>query len=202
MFPERIETDRLRLERLCHDNLDLFEYYRICSDDDGIEEVTRYMPWDPHETIVETKEFVDDAEEKWEKGETAEYIFRPKESTEGEPTDANDAPIAGQGGLHVDWERRTGELGTWFRKRFWGRGYSGERAAAMMELAFDLLDLELVAVTHHADNRKSRRAIEKYIEAHGGQREALIRNYIPYGDEVADEQRYTVTREQWLEATQ
>lgn len=34
MFPERIETDRLVLERLCHETLDVFEFYRICSDAD------------------------------------------------------------------------------------------------------------------------------------------------------------------------
>jgi ribosomal-protein-alanine N-acetyltransferase len=48
MFPERIETHRLVLERLCHETLDLFEFYRVCSDADGTEqmsEVTHYMPW-------------------------------------------------------------------------------------------------------------------------------------------------------------
>lgn len=82
VFPERIETDRLLLERLCHEYFDLFEYYRICSDDDGIEEVTRHMPWNPHETVAETKAFVDDAEEKWEEDEAAVYIVRPKERDE------------------------------------------------------------------------------------------------------------------------
>ena len=36
-----------------------------------------------------------------------------------------------------DWNRRTATLGTWLRKPFWGQGYSGERAARMLELAFD-----------------------------------------------------------------
>jgi len=39
MFPECIETDRLVLERLCHENIDLHEFYRICSDADGSEEM-------------------------------------------------------------------------------------------------------------------------------------------------------------------
>jgi ribosomal-protein-alanine N-acetyltransferase len=199
MFPERIETDRLILERLCHDNLDLFEFYRICSDYDGTEdmaEVTQYMPWEPHKTVNESKEFIDSAEKRWDEGEGAAYAIRPADGEDGV------GEYAGNAALHIDWEKRTGGLGTWLRKRFWGRGYSGERAAALMELAFERLDLEVVAVTHHADNQKSRRAIEKYIEAHGGHCEGRLRNWIPYGDEVADEYRYTVTRAEYRAATE
>ncbi|EMA46511.1 GNAT family N-acetyltransferase [Halococcus saccharolyticus] len=231
MFPERIETDRLILERLCHENIDLQEFYRVCSDTDGSEErrsadhssgqrggstasketakpspsprensegmdeVTRYMPWDPHATINESKEFIDGAEKRWKEAEGADYAIRPAEDEGGA------GAFAGVGSLHLDWDRQTGSLGMWLRKRFWGRGYSGERAAALMELAFERLDLEVVAVTHHADNEKSKRAIEKYVEAHGGQCEGYLRNWAPYGDEVADEYRYTVTQAEYRDAT-
>jgi ribosomal-protein-alanine N-acetyltransferase len=198
VFPERIETDRLILERLSHETLDIFEFYRVCSDVDGEEEmteVTRYMPWDPHETVNESKEFIDRCEEQWTDGEAVTYVIRPRESED----DAGE--FAGAGGLHLDWEHRTARLGTWLRKRFWGRGYSGERAAALMEVAFERLDLEVVAVTHHAENDKSRRAIEKYVELHGGRCEGRLRNWVPYGEEVADEYRYTITHEEYRAAT-
>jgi ribosomal-protein-alanine N-acetyltransferase len=104
--------------------------------------------------------------------------------------------------LGIDWEKRTGELGMWLRKDFWGRGYSGERAAALMDLAFERLDLEVVAVTHHADNDKSCRAIEKYIDTHGGRCEGLLRNWLPYDNEVADEYRYTVTQAEYRAASE
>ena len=198
MFPERIETDRLVLERFSHESLDLFEFYEICSDADGEEamaEVTEHVPWDPHETVNESKEFVDRCEKQWDEGEAATYVIRPREGEDGA------GEFAGAGGLTIDWDRRTGTLGTWLRKRFWGRGYSGERAAALIELAFDRLDLEVVAVTHHADNEKSRRAIENYVEAHGGRREGLLRNWMPYGEDVADEYRYTITQDEYQDAT-
>jgi RimJ/RimL family protein N-acetyltransferase len=198
VFPERIETDRLMLERLCHEHVDLQEFYRICSDPDGSEEmdeVTRYMPWEPHATIDESKAFIDRCEEQWDDAEGATYCIRPREGEDGA------GEFAGNAGLGIDWDRRTGTLGTWLRKRFWGRGYSGERAAALMELAFERLDLDCVAVTHHADNENSRRAIERYVEAHGGRCEGRLRNWVPYGDEVADEYRYTVTQAEYREAT-
>ena len=199
MFPERIETDRLLLERLCHETLDCFEFYEVCSDADGAEdmaEVTRYMPWDPHETVNESRQFIDRCETQWEDGEGASYVIRPREGEDGA------GEFAGVGALGVDWNRHTGTLGTWLRKRFWGRGYSGERAAALMDLAFSRLDLELVAVTHHADNEKSRRAIEKYVEAHGGRREGLLRNWLPYDGEMADEYRYTISRAEYRETVE
>lgn len=197
MFPERIETDRLLLERLCHETLDSLEFYRICSDADGEEEmaeVTQYMPWEPHETVNESKEFIDRCEKQWNDGESATYCLRPREGEDGADE------FAGVGALHLDWDRRSGGLGTWLRKRFWGRGYSGERAGALLELAFDRLDLELVTVTHHAENDKSRRAIEKYVTAYGGRREGLLRNWLPYPEEVADEYRYSISRTEYREA--
>lgn len=194
VFPERIESDRLTLERLTREHIDLFELYRISSQDPGIDDVTQYMPWSPHDSIKETIDFVEQVEQAWAEDEAATYVIRPREGEDGA------GEIAGITELSCDWDRRTGELGIWLRQRFWGRGYSGERAEQLIALAFERLDLELVAVTHHVENEQSQRAIEKYVEAHGGQRDGLLRNWIPYDGEVADEYRYTITRPQYLAA--
>ena len=196
MFPERFKTNRLTFERLTQESIDLFEFYRICSSDPGIEEVTRYMPWNPHQSVKETAEFVESVQTQWTDDEAATYVIRPRESEDGS------GDLAGVTTLSCDWDRRTGGLGMWLRKRFWGRGYSGERAAALMEIAFERLDMEIIAVTHHVDNEKSQRAIEKYVEAHGGKRDGVLRNWIPYDDHVADEVRYTITRGEYREAVQ
>lgn len=113
LFPEQIETDRLLLERLCHDTVDVFEYYGYCSHrGDAIDEVTRYLPWDPHETVQETRTSIDTLERQWGDGERAEYVIRPKADEDGAGV------IAGAGGLLVDWEIRTGNPAIWLRKRF------------------------------------------------------------------------------------
>ncbi|MFT4884949.1 MAG: ribosomal-protein-alanine N-acetyltransferase, partial [Natronomonas sp.] len=88
-----------------------------------------------------------------------------------------------------------------FRKPFWGRGYSGERARTLVALAFDVLDLEVVGVTHDPDNEKSQRAIEKYVDALGGRKEGLIRNDIVIDGEPRDSVRYSITAEEWQGAT-
>lgn len=196
MFPAAIETPRLRLIPRTHETVDTLDLYEICAHDDGIDEVTEYMPWNPHRTPKETHDFLDRGGEIWDGGDVAEYVIYSRER-EG---DAHE--IAGMGGLTPEWEKRRASLGLWLRRRFWGRGYSAERARALVALAFDHLDLEVVWVSHHVDNEKSQRAIRKYISALGGEREGRIRNGIPMPDgEVADEVRYSITREQWLEAT-
>jgi RimJ/RimL family protein N-acetyltransferase len=192
LFPDRIETDRLVLDPL-HD-VDVLRYYELCAGDDGIEEVTEYVPWTPHDTPKETAEFLETKAEQWVEGTNAEYVIRPAAGEDGAGT------IAGATGLGVDWDRRTGSFGLWLRKRFWGRGYSGERAAALMAVAFDHLDLDLIEVTHMDGNEKSRKAIEGYIEAHGGRHEGCLRGYeradLERGGAV-DAHRYTVTREEF-----
>lgn len=192
LFPAEIETDRLHLRRLSR-SVDVVEYYECCSaHEPAIEEVTRYLPWDPHGTVKETADYLDDLDDQWEAGERAEYVIRPKA---GEP---GAGEIAGAGGLLVDWETQTGYPAIWLRKRFWGRGYSGERAAAMLELAFDRLALALVAIPVQDGNEKSRAAVEAYVDDHGGQYDGLVRNSTTRPDgTIIDHHRYTVTREQY-----
>ena len=191
LFPPVIETDRLRLERCCHETVDLQEYYRICSSDPGIEEVTRFVPWGSHEHPKETAEFLDRKERQWENSEKAPYVIRPREGEQGA------GEIAGQCGLRPNWGRRSATLNLWLRKRFWGRGYSGERAAAMLVLAFEWLDLDLVSVLHVAGNDNSRRAIESYVDRFGGRRDGLLRNAIVVDGEPRDQYRYSISREEF-----
>ncbi|WP_430503981.1 GNAT family N-acetyltransferase [Haloparvum sp. PAK95] len=196
MFPETIETERLRLRPRWPETVDVHECYEICSADPGIDEVTEYVTWSPHETVKETQEFLERGKSKWEDAEAAGYVIRPKPGEDGA------GEIAGCTGIGIDWDRRTAVLGLWLRKRFWGRGYSGERAAALCEIAFDRLDLELVAVSHHPDNEQSARAIEKYVDRFGGRREGVLRNHLEYQDgSVHDEVRYTISQREWREAT-
>lgn len=197
LFPEAIETSRLSLRRLCRETVDTGAYYRLCSSHEpAIEDVTEYLPWDPHETVKETADYLDELEDKWEDGTRAEYVIRLKEDEPGA------GKIAGSGGLIVDWETQTAKPAIWLRKRFWGNGYSGERANAMLELAFERLDLDLVAVPVQDGNERSRNAVEKYVESHGGQYDGVVRNSTTRPDgTIIDHHRYTVTQKQFREST-
>lgn len=192
MFPEHIETDRLSLERISHDSVDVFDLHELYSDGDDTEEMFEYWDSSPHETIKETYEYIDEAERLWDDVEGAKYVIRPEDGTE---------VIAGTTGLYPDWEKRSANLGILLDKQFWGRGYSGERADALLCVAFDRLDLELVVAAHIDGNEKSRQAINKYVDRYGGQYEGLLRNWLPLTGTVADVHRYTISRGEYLEAT-
>lgn len=196
IFPAQLQTDRLEFTALTTRTVDTLTLYRVSSHHEpAIDEITQYLTWDPHETPKDTLEFLEMVTEDREEVTGATYLLRPKEGEDGA------GEIAGVTGLDVDWDRQRAELGAWLRKRFWGRGYSGERAAALFELAFDRLDLEVVAVTCHEDNEKSRRAIEKYVEAHGGEYEGLIRNELVYDGDPGNVHRYSVSRKEYEAAT-
>lgn len=197
LFPERIETERLVLEALTTDAVDVLDLYEHVEEDaPHIDEITEYLTWAPHEHPKETLEFVERVTDEFEAGDTATYLIRPAEGEE----DAGE--FAGACALTVDWDRRTGELGTWLRKPFWGRGYSGERAGALIELAFERLELEVVATTVHVGNEKSRKAVARYMDAHGGREEGVLRNgcFGPEGEPV-DAHRFSVTAEEYRAAT-
>lgn len=195
MFPETIETDRLRLERLTRDAVDPLKAYEHYAKSDTIEEETRYISWNPHETPKETWDAFSQFGERWEDREDAVYAIFPRDG------EAGAGEFAGTAGLHLDWDKHAASLGIWLRKPFWGRGYSGERAAALFDLAFSRLDLELVSVSHLPGNDESKRAIEKYTDRFGGCYEGHLRNYLVDADgAVHDAHRYSVSQEEWRES--
>lgn len=206
ILPRRIDTDRLTLLPSTPAVMDPLDYYRVCSGDPDIEQVTEHLTWDPHATPKETLEFLETTREGLESGENASYqlYVDPADAPEGVdgPTPGGpyadaDLVLAGGAGMGIDWDRRTGTLGTWLRKPFWGRGYSGERAAAFVALAFECLDLEVVAVEHVGGNENSRRAIERYVDRFGGRKEGALRNWALKEGEPVTQHRYSITREEY-----
>ncbi|WP_267640402.1 GNAT family N-acetyltransferase [Haloarchaeobius amylolyticus] len=196
LFPERFETARLRFERVGLDTVDTLDVYPYYSTEAGIEQATRYMTWEPHQVPEETWEFVRAVGEQAEAGDGKLYALYPKAGEDG--TEVPGAgEFAGTAGLHPDWDQRSVTFGMWLRKPFWGRGYSGERADAFVTLAFDRLDLDLVAVTVLDENDQSKRAIEKYVGRWGGQHDGYFPNLDTHGDEPASVHRYSITREQY-----
>ena len=198
MLPEFIETDRLRLEPRTPDYVDPLTLYEYCNTDaPHIDEITEHLPWGPHSHPKETVEFLERGAKKRDDHKVAPYVVRPREGEDGA------GEIAGFAGLNLDWEKDSAELGCWFRKPFWGRGYSGERALGLAELAFEHLDFELLTVTHLPGNEQSERAITKYVERMGGRREGLMRNAgvesIEHGGAV-DLVRYSISQAEYRDA--
>lgn len=191
MFPEAIETERLRLVRFSRDRVDLETVHEALSRDDDTERELAHVTKTPDDTLKETWDRFVAAEENWESGEKARYAVYPREGEDG------NGEFAGMAALTPHWDRRSARFSLVLKRRFWGRGYAGERAIAFMALAFDRLDLDLVSTGYFEGNENSRTAIEKYVDRVGGQYEGRLRNWVPDGDDVLDLHRYTVTSDQW-----
>jgi RimJ/RimL family protein N-acetyltransferase len=193
LFPTELESERLRYEHLNPEAFDPMELYQhVQAGAPHIDEITEYVTWDPHEHPRQTHDWVRQQGEAFENGDGVTYVVRPKDGEHA-------GEFAGLSGLGIDWDRQTAELGIWLRKPFWGRGYSGERAGRLLELAFDHLDLEVVTVSHDPENDKSRKAIQAYVDRFGGQKEGRLRNDIVMNGEPRDSIRYSIAAEEWKE---
>lgn len=187
MFPETIETDSLTLNPLREEYVDVFDLYDLfAAKSEGVAGVFEYVPQEPYTSVKEARDQLVEVETAWEEAKTAQYAVYT----------SND-DLAGYAVLSIEWKRQTGNLGFILAKPYWGQGHAGECATALTELAFDQLDLELVAIGYEEGNERSKRAVEKFIETVGGQYDGVLRNWTPIGDEIADHHRYTVTQEQY-----
>jgi ribosomal-protein-alanine N-acetyltransferase len=186
MFPKHIETERLTFSHFCHDTVDTDVLYELFGASDDVRAVFEYVPQNPFQTLKDAYDMIERAESSWDAGEMALYAVYP-----------SDEELAGYAALSFEWERRTGTLGIILATPYWGCEYAGECAAALTELAFEHLNLELVAIGYETGNEKSERMVEKYIETYGGQYDGCLRNWTPVDDTVLDHHRYTVTREQY-----
>jgi len=196
VFPATLSTERLRFERLCRENVPLAEYYELVGAEPNptAEAELRYIPREPVETMGGAADRLDEFEEQWEARERAEYALRPREGEDGA------GELAGTAGLILAWDRSLAKLAVRLRRRFWGRGYSGERADALLALAFDRLDLDCVAVPVHADNDRSKRAVEKYVDRWGGRYEGCFRNDGRRAEGPVDRHRFSITRSAYEDA--
>jgi RimJ/RimL family protein N-acetyltransferase len=188
LFPDEIATERLRFvkESVADDLRERYESLSTDAVDDG---ELAYVPLEPFEHLQNAREYVGQREERMQTGDAGTYVVRPRDGEvgAGEP--------AGEAELFAIWDEQTAFMTFGLRKRFWGRGYSGERAAALLRLAFERLDLELVSVTHLVGNENSRRAIEKYVDRFDGRRVGRFRNQHVIDGEPRDLLRYEIARE-------
>ncbi|MGB9963449.1 GNAT family N-acetyltransferase [Halobacterium hubeiense] len=186
MFPETVDAASVTLRRLSREHVDVHALYeRFAADSAGVEAVFEYVPQEPYETPNDAREFLLQAEDEWDDRESAQYAVRA------------DGDLAGYAGLFVEWERRAARVGVTLDRPFWGEGYASDAADALAELAFETLDLDVVAIGYERGNERSERFVESFVERHGGQYDGVLRNWTRVGDDVLDHHRYTVTREQY-----
>jgi len=94
------------------------------------------------------------------------------------------------GGISID-----GELGYWFRRELWGRGYAVEAACAAIEAHFADARAGQLSSGHLPGNERSRRVLEKLGFRPAGTRIVAARALA----QQVESQSYELTRTDWTE---
>jgi ribosomal-protein-alanine N-acetyltransferase len=206
LFPERMRTPRLRYERFDEavDAFDRYEWTRASRD--ARDRETRFVTQTPDAHPRETVESLEDVSERWSAGEGAYWAIylRPGEpDADGDPVGAGDRVHVGVASVDPLWENRRVHTGVALYRPYWGRGYAGERAPALLAVAFERLDLDVASVAHFEGNENSKRQMEQWVDRFDGTEDGYFRNWVPRdgGDsEPWDLRAYTITASDYRDA--
>lgn len=141
-----LETDRLILRKMTL--ADAEAVFAYASDP----EVTRYVIWDTHRTIEDSKAFLELAVGKYENGGEPDWGIVYK----------GDHRFIGTCGF-AGWkaEHARAEMGFVVSREYWGRGLMPEAVGAMIAFGFERMGLNRIEARCIAENAASARVMEK-----------------------------------------
>lgn len=144
--PPTIETERLTLRKLTPD--DAKAIFAYSSDP----EVARYVTWETHRTIEDSRAFLDLTLAKYEGGGEPDWGIMYK----------GDGRFVGACGF-VGWvpEHARAEVGCALAREYWGRGLVSEALRAMIRFGFERMGLNRVEARCTTANAASVRVMEK-----------------------------------------
>lgn len=178
-----IETTRLILRRLKLADAEMM-FCNWTSDD----EVTRYLRWDSHKTIDETKNMIQQWVEAYQDDSTYYWGIYLKY---GE--------MIGSIGITITSEYDLkGALGYKLGNRWWNQGYSSEAAKAVIDYMFRNTDIERIDAFSSIENLASAKVMEKA----GMRYEGLLQHYYKTRDGFHDCTLYRIIRNEWEQTYQ
>ena len=175
-MPERIETARLVLRQPRID--DARAIFAGWTQD---QEVTRFLTWHPHQTVVQTEKFIQSCISVWKHGKRFPYMIILKE---------NDHII---GMIDPRIEGAKVGIGYVAARAYWGKGYVPEATRMIIEWAFQQSSIHRVYATTDIENVASQRVLEKV----GMQCEGILRKYIVHpnvSDVPRDSYMYSIIK--------
>ena len=177
---KRIETERLILDKWTTSEEDIKGLYEYAKNPD----VGPNAGWKPHDSEAESREII---EEMF----IPHDVWAIREKASGK--------VIGSIGLEPDKRREnvnSREMGYSLAKESWGKGYMTEAAGAVIDYAFEELDLVVLAICTGPENKRSQRVIEKCgFKFEGIQR----KGYHIYDGTDRDNLVYSMLREEWGE---
>lgn len=173
-----VETDRLLLRRLEADDLeDVFAY---ASDP----EVAKYTSWPAHETLKDSREFLNFVLDLYKNGEVAPWGV------------VCEGKVVGTCGF-LDWNRHSSraEIGYALSSKVWGRGLMTEAVRAVISFGFRAVNLNRIQGRCEVENIASIRVMEKA----GMRLEGVLREHEYSEGRYLDIVIYSILRREWGE---
>jgi len=178
-FPT-LETDRLKIRKLTlQDAEDMFEYA-------SNPEVTKYVMWETHKTIEDTKNFIHFVLDQYCSANVAPLGVELKET--GKLIGTID---------FVWWrpEHKSAEIGYVISHHHWGKGICTEAAKALIHFGFKQMDLVRIQARCFVENESSARVMEKC----GMLFEGIMRKSLYLKGKHRDIKIYSILKEEYRE---
>ncbi len=170
-----LETDRLILRPLrMRDAKDIYAY---ASDP----EVSRYVLWDPHRSVNDSRSFVRYVRTLYRQGLPASWGVELRETGR---------IIGTVGFMWYSEVNRSAEAGYSFSREYWNRGLATEALRAVIRSSFGALPLNRLEAQHDIRNPASGRVMEKC----GLKKEGVLRQRIRNREEYVDTALYALLR--------
>ena len=141
-----IETERLILRKVkLEDALEIFESWAT----DSL--TNRYLEWDLHKNVDETKEYVSSIIKAYEDNKY-DWVVELKDTNK----------LIGEiAGVHVDKNGAYIELGYCYSSKYWGNGYASEALRAVIKYLLNDVQFNIVEAMHISGNPASGRVMQK-----------------------------------------
>lgn len=176
-LPELI-TPRLLLRSMSVDDApDLFAYAS-----DPL--VSRFLSWDAHTTIDDSRRFLQDAVDAYAAGDARSWAVVHR---------ADGRMIGTAGFLFWDLRANRSEIGYAMSAMYWGQGLMTEAVSEIVRFGFETMTLNRIEARCDALNRASVRVLEKA----GMRHEGTLRQQFVIDGEYRDMQLYAILRQDW-----
>lgn len=179
-FEER-NTPNLILRKFRIDDAETF-YIRV----GGNKKVTKYMLWEPHESVEESFQSIRKVLRRYEEGNTYTWAIALKE---------DDSVIGRIDLLRFDEQDNSCSFAYMIGDEYWGKGFGTEALSTVLNFAFDKMNVQIVIADHMSENIASGAVMKKvgmsYIQTHAAKYEKDGCSY--------DADEYRITYEEWKE---
>ncbi|MCU9614810.1 GNAT family N-acetyltransferase [Caldibacillus lycopersici] len=174
-----LETERLILRKLKEE--DLQDMHAYGSD----EQVSKYVSWDTHQSLEDTKRFLYSILEQYDKKQNVFWAIEWKENNR----------LIGTINF-VSWspKHKKAEIGYVLSRDYWGRGIMTEAMNTVIKFGFEHMDLVRLEARAMAENIGSYRVMEKV----GMTYEGTIRKGMLTKGHHRDLRLYSILKEEYL----